>query len=81
MTQESSGFAKDTREAAQKLIDAQPTAYDADKVLEQLEEECANSARMLNEHRGTGFEFAQQVRYDSYKKALEIVKGGGVNAT
>ena len=33
-----SDFAKDTREAAQKLIDEQPTAYDVDKVVEQLEE-------------------------------------------
>ena len=32
-----SDFAKDTREAAQKLIDEQPTAYDVDKVVEQLE--------------------------------------------
>ena len=29
-----SDFAKDTREAAQKLIDEQPTAYDVDKVAE-----------------------------------------------
>ncbi len=28
-----SDFAKDTREAAQKLIDEQPTAYDVDKVV------------------------------------------------
>ena len=33
-----SDFAKDTREAAQKLIDEQPTAYDVDKVVERLEE-------------------------------------------
>ncbi len=32
-----SDFAKDTREAAQKLIDEQPIAYDVDKVVEQLE--------------------------------------------
>ena len=34
----SSDFAKDTREAAQNLIDAQPTAYDVDKVVERLGE-------------------------------------------
>lgn len=34
-----SDFAKDTREAAQGLIDSQPTAYDVDKVVEKLEEE------------------------------------------
>lgn len=33
-----SDFAKDTREAAQNLIDTQPTAYDVDKVVERLGE-------------------------------------------
>ena len=34
-----SDFAKDTREAAQSLIDSQPTAYDVDKVVEQIKKE------------------------------------------
>lgn len=34
----SSDFAKDTREAAQELIDNQPTAYDLDEVISQLKE-------------------------------------------
>ncbi len=38
-----SDFAKDTREAAQSLIDSQPTAYDVDKVVEELEEESKKS--------------------------------------
>ena len=33
-----SEFAQDTRNAAQMLIDNQPTAFDVDKVVEQLEE-------------------------------------------
>lgn len=33
-----SDFAKNTREAAQSLIDEQPTAYDVDKVVERLGE-------------------------------------------
>ena len=32
-----SEFAKDMRKAMQDLIDSQPTAYDMDKVTEQLE--------------------------------------------
>lgn len=31
-------FASDIRKAMQDLIDSQPTAYDMDKVIEQLEE-------------------------------------------
>lgn len=34
-----SEFAKDTREAAQKLIAEQPTAYDVDKAVEKLQTE------------------------------------------
>ena len=34
-----SEFAQDTRNAAQRFIDKQPTAYDVDKIVEQLEEE------------------------------------------
>lgn len=33
-----SEFAQDTRNAAQMLIDNQPTAFDVDKVIEQLEQ-------------------------------------------
>ena len=33
-----SEFAQDTRNAAQMLIDNQPTAFDVDKVVEQLED-------------------------------------------
>ena len=40
-----SDFAKDTREAAQLLIDSQPTAYNVDKVVEQLEE---HKKRIMN---------------------------------
>ena len=35
-----SDFAKDTREAAQSLIDSQPTAYDVDKVIDQVRQDC-----------------------------------------
>ena len=43
-----SDFAKDTREAAQKLIDEQPTAYDVDKVVvwKDWKKDCA--VNMMN---------------------------------
>lgn len=49
---------------AQK-IDAQPTAYDPDKVVEQLEEACIS----LSDYPGYTVDI---------EKAIEIVKGGGV---
>ena len=64
-----SEFAQDTRNAAQMLIDNQPTAFDVDEVVQQLEtlieDKCSESgddwytAECLNE-------------------AVEIVKGGGI---
>lgn len=62
----------DKANALCELIEAQPTAYDPDKVVEQLENE-----RMFWENaydRDLGKEKAR-----SYEHAVEIVKGGGVN--
>jgi hypothetical protein len=52
---------------AQK-IDAQPTAYDVDKVVEQLEE---TKAYMLYENMNADVKW--------FNKAIEIVKGGGTD--
>lgn len=60
-----SEFAQDTRNAAQMLINRQPTAYDVDKVVEQLEE---------LEERYNSIDFG--IKGIVYK-AIEIVKAGG----
>lgn len=64
-----SEFAQDTRNAAQMLIDNQPTAFDRDKVVQQLE--------MLIEDKtsesGDDWYTAQCLN-----EAVEIVKGDGV---
>jgi hypothetical protein len=65
-----SKFAEDTRQAGKMLIDAQPTAYDVDKVLEQLEVGLANECV---------YERDQKVYTEAIRCAIEIVKGGGVN--
>nr|DAH26914.1 MAG TPA: hypothetical protein [Caudoviricetes sp.] len=57
-------------------IDRQPTAFDADKVVDQLEKEESKARLELMEDRKTAFEFSSKSRLDAYKKALEIVKGG-----
>ena len=51
------------------VIDVQPTAYDVDKVVEQLEE---TKAYMLYENMNADVKW--------FNKAIEIVKGGGVDA-
>lgn len=69
-----SDFAKDTREAAQKLIDEQPAAYDVDKVVEQLEEEEEEAWKYWNR-----FDDESAFgRMTAYSNAVEIVKSGGI---
>ena len=65
-----------------ELIDEQPTAYDVDKVVEQLEEEKKTSTSAKTEaiigmcgataNHYCGEEYA-------YEKAIEIVKAGGID--
>lgn len=50
------------------VIDAQPTVYDPDKVVEQLEE---TKAYMLYENMNADVKW--------FNKAIEIVKGGGAD--
>ena len=60
------------------VIDEQPTVFDVDKVVKALEQEKIEAKRLLAEDVGTGFEFASKCRLDALIKAIEIVKGGGV---
>lgn len=54
------------------VIDAQPTAYDPDKVVEQLENERKFWENAYDSNLG-------KEKARSYEHAIEIVKGGGVN--
>lgn len=61
------------------VIDAQPTAYDADKVVEKLEKRRMDALRHLRENKGTEFGYASECVYNALNEAIEIVKGGGVD--
>lgn len=61
------------------VIDAQPTAYDPDKIVEQLEKKRADALRMLRENKGTALEYVSKCEYDIWNETVEIVKGGGVD--
>lgn len=69
-----SEFAQDTRNAAQMLIDNQPTAFDADKVVEQLETRKTKAAALQKKYTSEYFEGET----DAFGFAIKIVKGGGV---
>lgn len=56
-----------TLKAIANIINEQPTAYDMDKVVEELEEE-SKIALEINE----------SCMYAAFQRAIEIVKQGGV---
>lgn len=62
-----SDFAKDLRRAAQELIGSQPTAFDKEKVIEDLQE-AGQSCNEANDICG-----AEAIEY-----AIEIVEKGGI---
>lgn len=76
-----SDFAKDTREAAQKLIEEQPTAYDVDKAVERLEE-----LKRCEESRAAEYDEAGKLdmmnihdeKAEAYRNSMRIVKSGGI---
>lgn len=69
-----SEFAQDTRNAAQMLIDNQQTAFDVDKVVEQLETRKTKATTLQKEKISEYFEGET----DAFEFAIKIVKEGGV---
>lgn len=67
-------FAKDLLKAVQNVIDTEPTAYDPDKVVEQLEKRRMDALRHLLENKGTAFGCASEWVYNAWNEAVEIVK-------
>ena len=68
-----------------ELLDKQPTAYDVDKVLEQLEDKVKEYDERIEKRKGANF-FDETERIKQFDErawgieiAIEIVKGGGVN--
>lgn len=65
-----------------RIIEQQPTAYDIDKVVKQLEAESEKYARLATYERrlGTFLDVAKADKAsESYERAIEIVKGGGID--
>lgn len=63
-------------------FDSQPTAYDPEKVVEQLENEMQGHKRGIEYEKKNGTvteEFQQRKAVEVLADAIEIVKGGGVD--
>lgn len=58
-----------------ETLDEVPTAYDVDKVVEQLK----NEKKFWNDANAHNKEIGEQ-KARSYEHAIEIVKGGGIDA-
>lgn len=75
-------FTNDIKDAILKLIDAQPTAYDPDKVVEQLYG-IKKYGNKYDSYWDSSLyqmtEFENKTINDAVEKAIEIVKGGGVD--
>lgn len=68
-------------DGALRLIESQPTAYDVDKVVKQLEENAKyfqGEADELSQKGDWGTATDLQGRATAYRDAAEIVKSGGV---
>ena len=68
-------FAKDLLKAVQNVIDTEPTAYDPDKVVEQLED---RKSLMLETFKISESDI-DRGRIYGMDKAIEIVKAGGTD--
>ena len=63
------------------VIDAQPTAYDVDKVVQQLEEvgQKMSESKSIQKYGKSSPANHRYYKAVSVKRAIEIVKGGGAN--
>lgn len=67
---------------AASVIDAQPTAYDLDKVIEQLEKKIQTHKRIAEYEKKNGTiteEFQQRKAVEVLESAIKIIKAGQTN--
>lgn len=65
-----------------EMVDVQPTAYDVDKVVEELESRAEANEYVSVRLKGSATKRQRDSwlqRASAFRKAIEIVKGGGVN--
>lgn len=60
-----------------KMVKEQPTAFDVEKVLDELKYEESEALRRYSESKGTAYAFSDKCSCDNWAKAIKIVKRGG----
>ena len=76
------GLGRKSFEAVIKTINEQPTAYDVDKVVKELESRAEANEEVSGRLKGLATKRQRDSwlqRASAFRKAIEIVKGGGVN--
>ena len=68
------GIIMDILMCARDMVCDQPTAYDIDKVIEQLESEASHCASFFDGYYTDDYE---RGKFEAYNEAVEIVKRGG----
>ena len=58
-------------------IEEQPTTFDVEKVLNELNHELSEALRRYSESKGTAYAFSDKCSCDNWAKAIAIVKRGG----
>lgn len=58
-------------------IEEQPTTFDVEKVLNELNHELSEALRRYSESKGTAYAFSDKRSCDNWAKAIAIVKRGG----
>ena len=67
-----------SQEGIQKILDEQPTAYDVDKVVEQLEDMRSKREEQLKICADKDMEDYLRCKISAIAEIIEIVKSGGV---
>lgn len=55
------------------------TAFDVEKILNELKYEESEALRRYSESKGTAYAFSDKCSCDNWAKAIEIVKRGGID--
>ena len=71
-------FSDNAKDSVLRSIDEQPTAYDIDKVVEELEQKKEEVQRMRNTCVALSDLEVCDIENVTYERAIEIVKQGGV---
>ena len=73
-------FSDNAKDSVLRTIDEQPTAYDIDKVVEELRQQKEEVQRLRNTCVALSDLEVCDIENVTYKRAIEIVKHGGVSS-